>query len=113
MVSNNNIEHLSPNPVGKSDHETLVFPLYICEEKEHEQELKYDLSKGNSAQMRTEFDEFDCPVRASPLSVLRRRTGVQPIPQKQPLGVLPIPQKLHLRVLRLPPKAHLRVQQVP
>ena len=31
----------------------------ICEEKQKEQELKYDLSKGNFAQMRTEFDEFD------------------------------------------------------
>ena len=40
--------------------------------------------------------------RASPLSVLRRRIGVQPIPPKRPL-----------RVLRLSPKAHLRVQQVP
>ena len=102
MVSN--IEHLSPYPVGKNDHETLVFPLYVCEEKEHEQELKYDLTKGNSAQMRTEFEEFDCPVRASPLSVLRRRIGVQPIPPKRPLGVPPIPRKWHLGVLRLPPK---------
>ena len=31
--------------------------------------------------------------RASPLSVLRRRKGVQPIPPKRPLGVLPIPTK--------------------
>ena len=59
MVSG--IEHLSP---GKSDNETLVFSLlYACEEKqkEQEQEFKYDLSKakGNFAQMRTEFDEFD------------------------------------------------------
>ena len=57
MVSD--VEHISP--VGKSDHETLVFSLYVCEEKqkEQEQELKYDLNKGNFAQMRTEFDEFD------------------------------------------------------
>ena len=57
MVSD--IERLSP--VGKSDVETLVFSLYVCEEKhrEQEQELKYDFSKGNFAQMRTEFDEFD------------------------------------------------------
>ena len=53
--------HLSP---GKNDNETLVFSLlYVCEEKqkEQEQEFKYDLSKakGNFAQMRTEFDEFD------------------------------------------------------
>ena len=59
MVSG--IEHLSP---GKSDNETLVFSLlYECEEKqkELEQEFKYDLSKakGNFAQMRTEFEEFD------------------------------------------------------
>jgi len=59
MVSG--IKHLSP---GKSDNETLVFSLlYVCEEKqkEQEQEFKYDLSKakGNFAQMRTEFDEFD------------------------------------------------------
>ena len=42
MVSD--IEHLSP--IGKGDHETLVFSLYVCEEKqkEQEQELKYDLS---------------------------------------------------------------------
>ena len=40
----------------------------------------------------------------SPLSVLRRRIGVQLIPPKQPLGIPPIPQKWHLRVLRLPPK---------
>ena len=31
--------------------------------------------------------------RASPLSVLRRRKGVQPIPPKRPLGILPIPTK--------------------
>ena len=39
-----NTEHLSP--IGKSNHETLVFSLYVCEEKqkEQEQELKYDLS---------------------------------------------------------------------
>ena len=59
MVSG--IKHLSP---GKSDNETLVFSLlYVCEEKqkEQEQEFKYDLSKakGNFAQMRTEFDDFD------------------------------------------------------
>ena len=56
MVSD--IEHLSP--IGKSDHETLVFSLYVCQEKqkEQEQELKYDLSKGNFAQMMTEFYEF-------------------------------------------------------
>jgi len=51
--------------------------------------------------------------RASPLSVLRRRIGLQPIPPKRPLGVPPSPTKWHLRVQRLPPKAHLRVQQVP
>ena len=56
--------------------------------------------------------------RASPLSVLRRRIGVQPTPPpKRPLGVPPIPPppppQWHLRVLRLSPKAHLRVQQVP
>ena len=54
-------EHLSP---GKSDNETLIFSLlHMCGEKqkEQEQEFKYDLSKakGNFAQMRTEFDEFD------------------------------------------------------
>ena len=39
----------------------LVFSLYVCEEKEQEQEFKCDLSKamGNFAQMRTEFDEFN------------------------------------------------------
>ena len=51
--------------------------------------------------------------RASPLSVLRRRIGLQPIPPKRPLGVPPSPTKWHLRVQRLPPKAYLRVQQVP
>ena len=51
--------------------------------------------------------------RASPLSFLRRQTGVQPIPPKRPLGVPPIPTKWHLRVLRIRQKAHLRVQQVP
>ena len=51
--------------------------------------------------------------RASPLSILRRQIGVQPIPPKRPLGVPPIPTKWHLRVQWLPPKAHLRVQQVP
>ena len=62
-------EHLSP---AKSDNKTLVFSLlYVCEEKqkEQEQEFKYDLSKakGNFAQMRTEFDEFDwsCILDAS------------------------------------------------
>ena len=40
-----NEEPLSPI-AGKSDHETLIFSLYVCEEKqkEQEQELKYDLS---------------------------------------------------------------------
>ena len=32
--------------------------------------------------------------RASPLSVLRRQIGVQPIPPKRPLGVPPIPPKM-------------------
>ena len=57
MVSG--IEHLSPR---KSDNETLVFSLlYVCEAKEQEQEFKYDLSKakGNFAQLRTEFEDFD------------------------------------------------------
>ena len=48
------VEHLSP--IGKSDHETLLFSLYVCEEKQKEQELKYDLNKFNFAQMRTKFD---------------------------------------------------------
>ena len=39
---------------------------------------------------------------ASPLSVLRRRIRVQPIPPKRPLGVPPIPQKWHLRVQQVP-----------
>ena len=51
--------------------------------------------------------------RASPLSILRRQIGVQPIPPKRPLGVPPIHTKWLLRVQRLPLKAHLRVQQVP
>ena len=41
----------------------------MCEEKQKEQkqEFKYDLSKGNFAQVRTEFDEFDwsCILDAS------------------------------------------------
>ena len=49
----------------------------------------------------------------SPLSVLRRHVGVQPIPTKRPLRVPPIPTKWHLRVQGLPPKAHLRNPQVP
>ena len=52
MVSD--VEHISP--IGKSDHETLLFSLYVCEEEQKEQELKYDLNKVNFAQMRTKFD---------------------------------------------------------
>ena len=55
MISD--IEHLSPT--GKGYHETLVLSLYVCEQKQKEQEFKYDLSMGNFAQMGTEFDEFD------------------------------------------------------
>ena len=48
---------------------------------------------------------------ASPLSVLQRQIGVQPIPPKQALVVPPITTKWHLRVQWLPPKAHQK--QVP
>ena len=58
MISDNNIEHLPPT--GKSSHETLVLSLHMyVNKKQKEQEFKYDLSKGNFAQMGTEFDEFD------------------------------------------------------
>ena len=67
-------------------------------------------TQASSGKLRTV--SADARFRASLLSVLRRRIGVQLIPPKRPLGVLPIPQKWHLRVLQLLPKAHLRVQQV-
>ena len=47
-------------PAAKSDHETLLFSLYIYEIMPAEQEdSRYDLSKANFAQMRQDCESFD------------------------------------------------------
>ena len=63
MICNNLIDskqviHL--NPIAKSDHETLLFLLYIYQPMPAEREdSRYDLSKPNFAQMTKEFENSD------------------------------------------------------
>ena len=47
------------SPLGKSDHEVLLFKLYVEEDDNKEQEPKFNLSKGDYAGMRTEFGCMD------------------------------------------------------
>ena len=54
-----NIKHYSP--IGKSDHETLLFTLYTGLDKSNEQEVdsRFDLNKGNYNAMRDSIAELD------------------------------------------------------
>ena len=54
-----NIEHYSP--IGKSDHETLLFTLYTGLDKSNEQEVdsRFDINKGNYNAMRDSIAELD------------------------------------------------------
>jgi len=53
-----NIEHSCP--IGKSDHEILLFTLYIDEQvKEAAGEVRYDVRRGHFDAMRKEFEKLD------------------------------------------------------
>ena len=56
------IEHGSP--IGKSDHETLFFTLYveIVQSTDINDEYVYDLSKGDYKKMRMNLRDFDWNV---------------------------------------------------
>ena len=55
------IEHELPSPIGKSDHETLFFNLYIGVDRWNDNDEGYtlDLKNGNYAKMRQLLKQTD------------------------------------------------------